>query len=296
MDNFDSFIDSLIDNDPLAHGRVLDDQNPGLPKNIAKAEAAVRPADAHDCVPCNGTGLWRMRNSYGNNRCHTCNGRGWTVASPEQLRRNRIKAAEKKVAAKADAREANIAALGEANFKRIEAASMWSEFARSLIDQHNVGKAWSEKQIASLVRMSDKLEAKDAERAEQRKADEVTVDLSAVRAMFETAYGNGYKRPVYRAEGLVISRAPSHGRNPGALYVKDASDTYLGKIVGTVYTPSRDAKDTAAALAVIAQDPLAAAVAYGRRTGQCACCGRTLTNHESIERGIGPICAERWGF
>lgn len=33
------------------------------------------------------------------------------------------------------------------------------------------------------------------------------------------------------------------------------------------------------------------AAAYGRRTGRCMCCGRTLTNPESIAAGIGPICA-----
>lgn len=32
------------------------------------------------------------------------------------------------------------------------------------------------------------------------------------------------------------------------------------------------------------------AAAYGRRTGICMICGRTLTNEESISIGIGPIC------
>lgn len=36
------------------------------------------------------------------------------------------------------------------------------------------------------------------------------------------------------------------------------------------------------------------AKAFGHRTGRCGCCGRTLTNPESIELGIGPICAERY--
>lgn len=35
---------------------------------------------------------------------------------------------------------------------------------------------------------------------------------------------------------------------------------------------------------------------YGKTTGQCAICGRVLTNEESIERGIGPICAEKVNF
>lgn len=33
------------------------------------------------------------------------------------------------------------------------------------------------------------------------------------------------------------------------------------------------------------------AAAYGRRTGRCMVCGRTLTKKESVDAGIGPICA-----
>lgn len=35
---------------------------------------------------------------------------------------------------------------------------------------------------------------------------------------------------------------------------------------------------------------------HGKTTGNCACCGRELTDPKSIEMGIGPLCAERWGF
>lgn len=35
------------------------------------------------------------------------------------------------------------------------------------------------------------------------------------------------------------------------------------------------------------------AKAYGVRTGVCGCCGRELTNPESIDRGIGPVCASK---
>ena len=33
------------------------------------------------------------------------------------------------------------------------------------------------------------------------------------------------------------------------------------------------------------------AAAYGRKTGRCMICGRELTKQESIDAGIGPICA-----
>lgn len=42
-------------------------------------------------------------------------------------------------------------------------------------------------------------------------------------------------------------------------------------------------------------DPLAAAVKYGRESGCCCSCGRDLTDPASIEAGIGPICAGKFG-
>lgn len=35
------------------------------------------------------------------------------------------------------------------------------------------------------------------------------------------------------------------------------------------------------------------AAQYGHRYGICACCGRILTNAESIDAGIGPVCRAR---
>jgi hypothetical protein len=40
----------------------------------------------------------------------------------------------------------------------------------------------------------------------------------------------------------------------------------------------------------------AEAAEFGKLYGVCAICGRTLTNEESIERGIGPICAGKQGW
>jgi hypothetical protein len=49
-------------------------------------------------------------------------------------------------------------------------------------------------------------------------------------------------------------------------------------------------------LQVIAADPRGEAIRFGQRTGTCSCCGRELTKHASIEAGIGPICAQKWGL
>jgi hypothetical protein len=40
----------------------------------------------------------------------------------------------------------------------------------------------------------------------------------------------------------------------------------------------------------IEKDPQAAAVLHGRASGRCSVCSRDLTDPESIERGIGPVC------
>lgn len=49
-------------------------------------------------------------------------------------------------------------------------------------------------------------------------------------------------------------------------------------------------------LTAIAKDPAEASARYGAEFKRCGVCGRGLTNDESRERGIGPICAARWGW
>lgn len=51
-----------------------------------------------------------------------------------------------------------------------------------------------------------------------------------------------------------------------------------------------------ALLLAIEVDPEAAAVLHGKASGRCSVCSRDLTDPASIERGIGPICAEKFQF
>jgi len=135
-----------------------------------------------------------------------------------------------------------------------------------------------------------KVKANKANRAEAP-----AVDLSNVVAMFNKAH-EAIKTPKFRFEDLVISRAPDTGANAGALYVK-VDGEYAGKVKEGKWFGLRSApQDTLSKLQQIAESPLDSAVAYGRKTGNCAMCGRDLTKHESIDRGIGPICAERFGL
>jgi hypothetical protein len=46
----------------------------------------------------------------------------------------------------------------------------------------------------------------------------------------------------------------------------------------------------------VMDDPKTAMLLYGKELGKCGHCNRTLTNAESRERGIGPVCAGHFGW
>lgn len=54
-----------------------------------------------------------------------------------------------------------------------------------------------------------------------------------------------------------------------------------------------DIKQGARIVRLISKDPLTATQTYGRELGYCGMCGRELTNQESREFGIGPVCRAR---
>jgi hypothetical protein len=76
---------------------------------------------------------------------------------------------------------------------------------------------------------------------------------------------------------------PTEGRWAGYTFVKyQASDeTY----------PVRDKAKRERILSKIAQDVKSAMLTYGREIGACGHCGRTLTDEDSRNAGIGPVCA-----
>lgn len=245
------------------------------------------------CEACFGTGKWRggRVNNSGSSQCFACGGNGYFLHSEQDRRNARHKAAARKAKKLADTRAAFDAQHpGIGHFLTV--AATWSTFALQLSEKLAQYGALTDPQLRAVESMQAKCAAKHAERAVEREANKQTIDLAPIRAMFETARNSGHKRPVYRAAGLVISRASDTGRNPGALYVKTAEgDEYLGKIIGTEY-----AGKPAPALAAIAADPRGEAIRYGQRTGQCSCCGRELTAEASIDAGIGPVCASKWGL
>jgi len=75
-----------------------------------------------------------------------------------------------------------------------------------------------------------------------------------------------------------------------------AGYTFLSRQAGDNEYPVRAMTAQRDVLAVIASDPKSASARYGHLIGACGICSRTLTNPESLERGIGPVCAGRYGW
>ena len=166
----------------------------------------------------------------------------------------------------------------------------WNSFAQSLVEQIINKGSLSEKQMFAASAMLMKIK----NNKEERQRNIVSIDLSNVKKIFDKAH-EAIKNPKFRVDNIVLSRAPDNGRNAGAIYVK-VNGEYAGKVTGGYWLPCRAPEGTLEKLQEIAKDPLGSAVAHGKRTGNCSACGRDLTNHGSIEKGIGPICAERWGL
>ena len=166
----------------------------------------------------------------------------------------------------------------------------WNSFAQSLVEQIINKGSLSEKQMFAASAMLMKIK----QNKEDKQSNIVSIDLSNVKKIFDKAH-EAIKSPKFRVDNMVLSRAPDSGVNAGAIYVK-VDGEYAGKVTGGYWLPCRAPEGTLEKLQEIAKDPLGSAVAYGKRTGNCSACGRDLTNHGSIEKGIGPICAERWGL
>ena len=128
-----------------------------------------------------------------------------------------------------------------------------------------------------------------------------TSQFEALFNAFEAAKGKGAKRLTLRFEGVNVKP----NRDLSALWVTSQTEFEQGdygmqpKYLGKVTRTSIDSKfsDTVRETILTAsRDPLTAAIKYGKVSGSCSCCGKELTVKESIDRGIGPICAKKFNW
>jgi hypothetical protein len=172
----------------------------------------------------------------------------------------------------------------------------WSEFATSLAEQYARTGRLTERQWSGARRMYVKCEQRAAERAAQRAADEAAGTVTPERTgvdLGDLFAGTPADRLTLRQPGadrsLRIDR-PTRGRWSGWYFVRDAeTEERIGS-----QRPGQPYTGRAVEVLVWAVDNRAAAFAeHGHATGHCGICSRTLTDPESVARGIGPICWDR---
>ena len=285
-----------------------------------RAEIKQPPKDfAHSevCFACRGTGKFRGYSGRIVGECFKCKGAGKRTfkTSPDARAKARENAHQRKAKGRLEwlnehkpevewlqkAAARNIARNGTFDFpaKIIESIAQWG----SLTDP----------QLAAV----HKLMARDAERAKQRDAERKVrhdnapaIDASKI----ETAFGNA-RRSAERPGMQGIWLKPLNLKS-GAFDITFQPGSIGSQWEGKIFVTSRlgdkrklgvivDGKFVArfectpaeqAAVMDCCNDPAKAAVAFGKAWGVCSICHRQLTNDESIARGIGPICAEKFGF
>src|SRR3954467_11530262 len=178
------------------------------------------------------------------------------------------------------------------------------DFALSLVAAWN-GRGLSEKQAFWAHKLIDMANTPAAPLA-------VVGDVLPIVTMIRGA-GRSLKRPalLIATDGpdtLRITIAGEASREPGTLNVTtttkgdDGRYGWIGRILlngefrpASSLTPNA-VQNVTRALVRFAADPAGEAAAYGKKTGACCFCSRTLTDGVSVAMGYGPICADKWNL
>jgi hypothetical protein len=285
-----------------------DDLVASEPKALPQDAASVRirettPEFAERCPKCRGTGRFISYSGRALGECFACKGKGSKTfrTSPETRAAARQRTAVAKASVAAD-HQAELKWLSDTLARRDRLpegyATMLSDFQSRLL----AGHALSDNQMAVIAKGMARSAQWVQERQQKASEQAVALDATAIRTVLQS-------RKKVMVALFTFSLAPAHGNNPGAIYVKD-NGQYVGKIPAgaSTFSPGRDFDQSRLpALVEAMADPAAAVKADAARRAQllledpamtipCGCCGLTLSNPESIARGIGPICAGKWGF
>ena len=262
--------------------------------------SVAAPLHKERCSKCRGSGRFRSYSGRDCGPCFTCKGLGYKEfkTSTESRVKARVQATARKVKNAAESWSA-FAAL-HSDLASWIVANPSFEFAakmRAAVETYGALTERQELGVRKCIARNAEYSAKRAAAVVTRESAALPIDTTAIESAFQAA-GATLQRPKLRAGAFVISPAGAASVNAGSLYVKDSkSGTYLGKITAGRFYQSRDCTaELESAFRTVANDPRAAAIKHGKETGICACCGITLTNPESIARGIGPICADKYGW
>lgn len=259
------------------------------------------------CDKCKGTGRFVSWSGRILGECFACKGQGKKVFKTSATARanNRERSAERKAKTWADSVE-TFKAVNPEVWLWLEKETQKQEpfaFAVGMVEAIAKYGDLTDKQLETCKRLA----AKAAERIAgltARAADAPAVDSAGIdrlKASFDQAIAysaaKGLKlSPRITIDGMTISPAKANSANPGALYVK-AGQTYLGKVANGRFFASAEGKamNVETKVQAFIADPQEAAKVYGQTTGTCCICNATLRS-DWKHKGIGPICAEKFGW
>lgn len=250
------------------------------------------------CAKCKGTGKFVSWSGRVLGDCFACKGAGKKTfkTSSETRATNREASAERRERLVQQGFDA-FAARFPAEARWLETTAPRWEMAASLLESARNYGSLTEKQMA-VVRNGVERDAQRAKRSRTASVEQAGIDC--LKASFDQAVAysaaKGLKlSPRITIDGMTISPAKANSSNPGALYVKNG-ETYLGKIVNAkFYATGAVTTEHEAKLALFLTDPEQAAKIYGQTTGTCCICNATLISKWK-HRGIGPVCAEKFGW
>jgi uncharacterized protein (DUF983 family) len=293
----------------FTHGDDLSDLLGGSvsagPRVLPQAPELARIRDektgvVESCPKCRGTGRFVSYSGRVLGPCFACKGRGsktFVNAAPVRAA-NRAKAQDRKVA-QATNRVEHFAGKGEretAMVAWIQAKRDSFGFAGAMLETLQRFGDLTPAQFAAVERCMDKDASRAAQRAQvatQQQERVAGIDVANIVDCFQRAQEAGLKRFTLRFDGVHFQV----DRNDPALIWVSASgygSAKYGRIQGGVFKPGRDVTDAVIAqIALISADPMAAAKAYVQITSNCSVCGRHLENQDSVDAGMGPVCAGR---
>lgn len=254
------------------------------------------------CAKCKGTGKFVSWSGRVLGDCFACKGAGKRTfkTSSETRAINREASAERRERLVQQGFDA-FAARFPAEARWLETTAPRWETAASLLESARNYGSLTDKQM-TVVRNGIERDAQRAKRS-QAVTDAPAVEQAGIdrlKASFDQAVAysaaKGLKlSPRITIDGMTISPAKANSSNPGALYVK-AGQVYLGKVVSGRFHASRDCTEqNSAKVQAFIADPAQAAKIYGQTTGTCCICNATLISKWK-HRGIGPVCAEKFGW
>lgn len=120
--------------------------------------------------------------------------------------------------------------------------------------------------------------------------DDPRSSISAKAALIPVSDQDGFAGyATLAADGTTVElwevERPAEGKHTGVTFVRPATKTWRDNLRGA---------ERARVILAIAEDPKAAALLYAKSTKRCGICRRTLKRPESVERGMGPVCASKF--